>query len=146
MDDAARSIALIEPENPDLVLDFDLEASMDQVWRALTEPALLAAWLAPGAVKPVLGGPIDCELLEAQPPSRLRYAWRGQEGSGLSDTEVCFELAPNTVGGVRLRLTHSGLAPASGVAASAPVVSLAGFRRRPRLTAMLDRSVLKWAA
>jgi uncharacterized protein YndB with AHSA1/START domain len=146
MDDAAPSPTPIESETADLVLDFDLQGSMDQVWNALTDPELLAAWLAPQAVRPALGGPIDCELLESQPPSRLRYAWRGQEGSGLPDSEVCFELAPNTVGGVRLRLTHSGLAPVSAGIGSARVLSLEHFRRPPRPAVMLDRSALKWAA
>jgi uncharacterized protein YndB with AHSA1/START domain len=150
MDDAAAIADPAEDRNeapisaPDLVLDIDLEASMDQVWRAVTEPDLLAAWLAPDAVKPALGGPIDCELLEAEPPSRARYAWRGQEGSGLPETEVCFELTPNSVGGVRLRLTHSGLA--SETATSGRVVSLASVRRRPGPTLAMDRSALKWAA
>src|SRR5262245_29306524 len=70
--------------------DFDLPHAPAKVWRALTEPELLAEWLLPtigfklavGAeftykTKPVGGwdGTVNCRFLEIEPQRRLRYAW-----------------------------------------------------------------------
>ncbi len=61
------------------------------VWRALTEPALLARWLMENDIRPEVGhrftfrappvagwdGVVHCEVLEVDAPRRLRYTWRG---------------------------------------------------------------------
>ncbi|MEH1058461.1 SRPBCC domain-containing protein [Micromonospora sp. CPCC 206171] len=93
-----------------------------KVWRVLTEPDLLARWLMPNDVAPVVGhrftfrteprpaqgfdGVVHCEVLEVDPPRRLRWAWRG----GPLDTEVSWTLAPEGRG-TRLFLEHSGFDP-----------------------------------
>ena len=128
-------------------LDFevDLEAAPDKVWRALTEPDLVAVWLAPQAIGADLGGPIDCRLLEAEPEHFVRYAWRGEGAAGPLETEVLFEIAPIETG-VRLRITHSGFAPAVMLVAAPRVVSLASYRARRGPRSTTCQGGLKWAA
>lgn len=90
------------------------------VWRALTEPALLARWLMPNdfaarvghrftfRTTPALGagfdGVVHCEVLDLQPEALLKISWRG--GPGL-DTTVTWRLVPEGRG-TRLFLTHDG--------------------------------------
>lgn len=98
--------------------DVDLAHRPEKVWRALTEPALMAEWLlptfdfglAPGTIfklksEPVgaWDGVVHCRVLEAEAPHRLRYAWV----VGDIDTVVAFSLAP-TKTGTRLSIVQSG--------------------------------------
>jgi uncharacterized protein YndB with AHSA1/START domain len=107
-----------------LSFEFDLPHAPEKVWRALTEPALLAEWLLPvfdlrlepGAAftfktQPYPGwdGTVDCRILEIDAPRRLTYAWV-VAGMDL-DTVVTFTLAP-TASGSRLSLVQSGFKPA----------------------------------
>jgi len=101
--------------------EFDLPHPPEKVWRALTDPALLAEWLLPvfdlklepGAAflfktQPMPGwdGIVHCRLLEAEAPRKLSYTWV----VGDMDTVVTFTLAP-TASGTRLSLVHSGFKP-----------------------------------
>src|SRR4051812_10793235 len=85
-----------------------------KVWRALTEPALIALWgMRPEGFAPVVGtrfklfgekGPgwrgfVECEVLEAREPSVLRYSWIGNENE--APTHVTFTLTPRA-GGTRV--------------------------------------------
>jgi uncharacterized protein YndB with AHSA1/START domain len=104
-----------------LSFEFDLEHPPERVWRALTDPALLAEWLLPvvglklepGAsftfrTQPMPGwdGTVNCRLLEIEARRKLSYAWV----VGDMDTVVTFTLAP-TASGTRLLLVHSGFKP-----------------------------------
>jgi uncharacterized protein YndB with AHSA1/START domain len=89
----------------------------EQVWRALTEPRAIAAWLMPNDFEPRLGhrfqfrappqggwdGIVNCEVLEIDPPRRLVYTWT----SNMLDTKVAWTLE-RVGGGTRLRLDHTG--------------------------------------
>lgn len=101
--------------------EFDLRHSPEKVWRALTEPELLAEWLLPviglelepGAAftfktQPYPGwdGTVSCRMLEIEPRTKLRYAWTVP----FLDTVVTFTLAP-TESGTRLSLVQSGFRP-----------------------------------
>ena len=110
-----------------IVVDYDLPRSPEVVWRALTEPALLAKWLMENDINPVVGhrfnfraqptpgwdGVVHCEVLEVQPHKLLRYSWKGgsnqiQQGYGSPlDTVVTWTLS-STSFGTRLHLEHSG--------------------------------------
>ena len=95
----------------------DLEASPEKVWRALTVPEFLAAWLMPNTLTETETGErfafdgrrhglpqkIDCEVLTAEPERLLRYRWR--EGDD-ADSIVSFELSPHG-SGTRLRVIHT---------------------------------------
>lgn len=105
-----------------LVFELTLAHSPAKVWRALTEPALLAEWLlpavgfglAPGTeftlqTAPVGGwdGVVRCRLLEVEAPRRIAYAWV----VGDLDTVVTFTLEPAPAGS-RLTIAQSGFGPA----------------------------------
>jgi uncharacterized protein YndB with AHSA1/START domain len=99
--------------------EFDLQHSPHKVWRALTDPVLLAEWLLPvvalelepGAAfafktQPYPGwdGTVNCRMLEIEAQRKLRYTW--VVGDTL-DTVVTFTLTP-TASGTRLSLVQSG--------------------------------------
>lgn len=100
-----------------LSLTFELAHPPQKVWRALTEPELLARWLMKTDLKPQVGrvfqfrrdplphwdGVIDCEILEIEEPRFISYTWRAL---GL-DTVVSFTLE-ETEAGTRLTLEQSG--------------------------------------
>jgi uncharacterized protein YndB with AHSA1/START domain len=104
-----------------LSFEFDLPHPPEKVWRALTEPELLAQWLLPvvglklepGAEftlraqpQPGWDGVVNCRLLDIEPGSKLRYRWV----VGDIDTVVTFALTP-TASGSRLSMVHSGFKP-----------------------------------
>ena len=104
-----------------LELEFDLPHAPEKVWRALSDPVLLAEWLlpvvgfelTPGAAftfrtepRPGWDGVVNCKLLESDSCSRLSYEWC----VGDMHTVVSFTLAP-TASGTRLSLVQSGFEP-----------------------------------
>ncbi len=113
----------------EVIVEADLAEPLEKVWRALTDPDLVGAWLAPAEADS--GPAVEFEILQAEPNERVRYAWREP---GWAASEVEFTLTPTPAGGVRLRVVHS---PA--------VVSLAAVRAR-RGPSMRLQSGLKWAA
>ena len=101
--------------------EFDLPHSPEKVWRALTDPVLLAEWLLPvvdlelerGAAftfraqpQPGWDGIVTCRFLEIEVQRKLRYTWV----VGDMETVVTFTLAPTT-SGTRLSLVQSGFKP-----------------------------------
>jgi len=97
-----------------------------KVWRALTDPALIALWgMRPECFSPVVGtrfkfvakpqpgwrGFVECEVLEAREPSVLRYSWVGNENQ--EPMHVTFTLEPHA-GGTRLTFEHTGFKGAGG--------------------------------
>jgi uncharacterized protein YndB with AHSA1/START domain len=106
-----------------ITFEFDLPHPPEKVWRALTDPALLAEWLlpvlgtrmelAPGAEftfrtdpHPGWDGIVNCRMLEIEPYRKLSYAWTVP----FLDTVVTFTLTP-TPAGTRLDLVQSGFRP-----------------------------------
>jgi uncharacterized protein YndB with AHSA1/START domain len=107
--------------------EFDLRHPPEKVWRALTDPELLAEWLLPvvdlalepGAAftfkaqpQPGWDGIVDCRFLEMEAHRQLSYTWVvGDPGSEFSiDTVVTFTLTP-TASGTRLSIVQSGFRP-----------------------------------
>ena len=99
-------------------LDFDLSHPPEKVWRALTEPALLAEWLLPvvnlklergtaftfkAPPQPGWDGQVSCRLADVERHKRLSYSWV----VGDIDTVVTFTLTP-TPSGTRLSVVQSG--------------------------------------
>jgi uncharacterized protein YndB with AHSA1/START domain len=107
-----------QSQTESLSFEFDLAHSPEKVWRALTEPELLAEWLLPviglklepGAAfmfktQPYPGwdGTVNCRLVEIEAPRKISYTW----SVPFLDTVVTFTLAP-TASGTRLSLVQSG--------------------------------------
>jgi uncharacterized protein YndB with AHSA1/START domain len=97
-------------DSPDAVVtECDLPEAPEKVWKALTAPELLAAWL-PEAV--------DCEILAAEPDRLLCYRWRAgtddKDAVGRPlDSVVTFELTGTASGGTHLRVDHRAVAVAA---------------------------------
>lgn len=120
----------------------------ERVWKALTDPVALEAWLMPNDFVPEIGhqftfrtapapgfdGIVQCQVLALDPPWFLSFSWRG----GPVDTTVCFTLEAVT-GGTKLTLDHRGF---SGVAGRSVGWMLGqGWKRKTRtsLPQTLDR-------
>jgi len=101
-----------------IAFDFDLPHPPEKVWRALTDPVLLAEWLLPvvdlrlepGAgftfktqAYPGWDGTVNCRFLEIEAHRKLSYTWTVP----FLDTVVTFTLTP-TASGTRLTLEQSG--------------------------------------
>ena len=103
--------------------EFDLRHSPEKVWRALTDPVLLAEWLLPVMERelalepgtaftfktqpyPGWDGIVNCRMLEIEAGRKLSYTW----SVPFLDTVVTFTLAP-TASGTRLSVVQSGFTP-----------------------------------
>ena len=126
-----------QPDPSDsLVFECDFDEPPEKVWRALTEPRLLEAWLTTEDAPQSPSG--DREILTAEPHRLVRYRWRdradGPDDSGGSEVHsvVTVELAPCPTGGTHLRLTHGEFTIVSAVPTvfSARVTPITGARRR----------------
>ena len=117
-------------ETQSISMEYDLPHPPAKVWRALTEPELLAAWLMATDMRPLVGhsftvksqptpwwdGMVNCEVLEIDLHKCLRYSWRAGPESSRLDTVVTWILTPTPSGGTRLALEHSGFLPANAFA------------------------------
>ena len=108
-------------QSESISFEFDLHHAPEKVWRALTDPVLLAEWLLPvvglalepGAAftfqtqpYPGWNGRVDCRMLEIEPYRTLRYTW----SVPFLDTVVTFTLTP-TASGTRLSVVQTGFSP-----------------------------------
>ena len=104
-----------------LTFEFDLAHPPEKVWRALTDPALLAQWLLPVVglelergkeftfqtqPHPGWDGTVSCRFVEIEAQQKLSYTW----GVPFLDTVVTFTLTP-TASGTRMTLVQSGFQP-----------------------------------
>ncbi|MEV5891515.1 SRPBCC family protein [Nonomuraea fuscirosea] len=94
-----------------------------KVWRALTEPELVARWLMPNDFKAEVGhrftftttpkkqvgfdGIVYCEVLRIEPEKLLKISW---SDGGSADWTVTWRLEPEGKG-TRLFLDHEGFDP-----------------------------------
>jgi uncharacterized protein YndB with AHSA1/START domain len=123
------------PATQSIVVDYELPKPPRVIWRALTEPPLLAAWLMENDIRPVVGhrftfrappvpgwdGVVHCEVLAVEAEKLLRYSWKGGSsanpgyGSAL-DSLVTWTLRESPSGGTLLHLEHSGFTQANAFA------------------------------
>ena len=84
----------------------------EKVWRVLTQPHLIEAWLTASDFSPVVGhgfqlhfdwGAVDGQVLEVEPGQKLSYTWT----SGELDSVVTWTLTP-TPTGTLLRMEQVG--------------------------------------
>jgi uncharacterized protein YndB with AHSA1/START domain len=100
----------------------DLNTSVQEVFRHLTDPAAMVRWMGQHAtLEPAPGGAFEVDIngvpvrgryLEVDPPRRVVVSWgvAGSTGMPPGATRVEFTLSP-TEGGTRLRLVHRNLPP-----------------------------------
>jgi uncharacterized protein YndB with AHSA1/START domain len=112
----------MSPETRTVVVERELPHPPEKLWRALTQPHLIAEWLmqndfAPAAghrftLKGEWGGVLDCEVLTVEPNRTLAYTWNHAHSDpafALNST-VTFTLTP-TATGTHLRMEQSGFNP-----------------------------------
>jgi uncharacterized protein YndB with AHSA1/START domain len=146
-----------------IALECELPEPPEKVWRALTVPDLLAAWMMPNDIKPEVGSrfafagpdaPIECEILEAEPGRLLRYSWRERPAPGDArnppdsrqdspvgnavgsplDSIVTFTLHRTVSGGTHLRIVHDGFARVAAVAMAGAGCRISLGIRSPKQT------------
>lgn len=76
----------------DVSLDFQINSSIQEVWKALTDSEMLAKWIWDNDFKPIEGhtcqfraepnewwnGIVDVKVLEVDEPNKLSYTWASQ--------------------------------------------------------------------
>jgi uncharacterized protein YndB with AHSA1/START domain len=107
-------------ETLSVVVERDLPYPPEKIWRALTQPHLIAEWLMKNDFKPVVGhhfslrmdpqphwnGVVDCQVLVVEPNKTLSYTW----GAPGLESAVTFTLAPMATG-THLRMEQTGFRP-----------------------------------
>ena len=92
----------------------------EKIWRALTQPHLIEAWLMKNDFVPALNhrfklsgdwGSVDCEVLEIEPNRSLAYTWAAM---GL-DSVVTWTLTPAGAG-THLKVEQTGFQPGQDAA------------------------------
>jgi uncharacterized protein YndB with AHSA1/START domain len=136
----------------DIVRDLYYPHPPERVWRALTDPVLLATWLMETddfvpvrgcrfrfRTKPAPGfdGIVHCEVVEADAPTRLVYTWASGKMRE-HPTTVSWTLQ-HEANGTRLVLRHSGFRGLSGFLLRSMLGSGWGRKLREYLGQVLDR-------
>ncbi len=105
-----------------VVVERDFAHPPEKLWRALTEPHLIADWLMANDFAPSVGhrfnlrgewgGVLDCEVLALEPDRHLSYTWNfaSDDPAFALESTVSFTLTP-IAGGTRLRMEQHGFRP-----------------------------------
>ena len=103
------------PSTRSVVVEREIPFPPDKIWRALTQPHLIEAWLMKNDFKPVVDhrfdlradwGAVACQVLAVEPNKTLSYTWAAH---GL-ESIVTWTLTP-TPTGTQLRMEQSGFRP-----------------------------------
>lgn len=95
-----------------ITIERDIPHPPEKVWRALTQPHLIAEWLMQNNFQPVVGhhfdlradwGSVGCEVLLVEPNKTLSYTWAAH---GL-ESVVTWTLTASR-NGTHLRMEQSG--------------------------------------
>ncbi|MBZ9799340.1 SRPBCC domain-containing protein [Mesorhizobium sp. ES1-4] len=105
-----------------VVVEREISHPPEKLWRALTQPHLIEAWLMKNDFSPVVGhrfnisadwgGVLDCEVLAVEPHRTLSYTWNLSHRDPAFDLRsvVTFTLTP-TPAGTHLRMEQAGFRP-----------------------------------
>lgn len=105
-----------------VVVERELPFPPEKLWRALTQPHLIAEWLMQNDFEPAVGhhfklrgewgGVLDCEVLAIEPTKTLSYTWNfaHQDAAFNMQSVVTFTLTP-TSKGTHLRMEQAGFRP-----------------------------------
>jgi uncharacterized protein YndB with AHSA1/START domain len=106
-------------ETRSVVVEREMPHPPEKLWRALTQPHLIAEWLMKNDFAPVVGhrfnlrgewgGVLDCEVLVVEPNKALAYTWNHVHDDAAFNLQsvVTFTLTP-TAAGTRLRMEQTG--------------------------------------
>ncbi|GAB3798819.1 SRPBCC family protein [Micromonospora zhanjiangensis] len=125
-----------------------------KVWRALTEPELIARWLMPGDFRLEVGhrytmrglavpatgfsGTVRAEVLAFEPERMLRLGWRDADPAPGAQVDWTITWTLRAEGrGTRLFVVHEGFDPDNPVQQRARQIMSGGWRSRV-LTALRD--------
>jgi uncharacterized protein YndB with AHSA1/START domain len=95
-----------------VIVERNLAFPPERIWRALTQPHLIAEWLMKSDFAPVVDhrfkftadwGAVDCQVMTVEPNKTLAYSWAAY---GL-ESVVTWTLTP-TGTGTHLRMEQSG--------------------------------------
>jgi len=98
-----------------VIVERNIAFPPEKLWRALTQPHLIEAWLMKNDFVPVVDhrfslradwGAVDCQVLVVEPNKTLSYTWAAH---GL-ESVVTWTLTP-TGTGTHLRMEQSGFRP-----------------------------------
>jgi uncharacterized protein YndB with AHSA1/START domain len=113
---------MISGETRSVVVERDFPYPPGTIWRALTQPQLIAEWLMQNDFALAIGhrfnlrgewgGVLDCEVLAIEPHRMLSYSWNYAHSDPAFDLNsvVTFTLTP-TGTGTRLRMEQEGFRP-----------------------------------
>jgi uncharacterized protein YndB with AHSA1/START domain len=105
-----------------VVVEREIAHPPEKLWRALTQPHLIAEWLMKNDFAPSVGhrfelrgewgGVLDCEVLVVEPQKRLAYTWNfaSDDPAFSLESVVTFTLTP-TAEGTHLRMEQAGFRP-----------------------------------
>jgi uncharacterized protein YndB with AHSA1/START domain len=102
-------------ETRTVIVEREFAHPPEKLWRALTQPHLIAEWLMANDFAPQLDhrfkleadwGVVDCQVVTIEPHRTLAYSWAAL---GL-DSVVTWTLTP-TAAGTHLRMEQTGFGP-----------------------------------
>lgn len=102
-------------ETRSVVVEREIPHPPARIWRALTQPHLIAEWLMRNDFEPVVGhrfglrgdwGAVDCQVQTVEPNRTLSYTWDAMDLRSV----VTWTLTP-TSAGTLLRMEQSGFQP-----------------------------------
>ena len=109
-------------ETRSVIVEREIPHPPEKIWRALTQPHLIAEWLMKNDFKPAVGhrfnlrgdwgGALDCEVLVIEPNNTLSYTWNFTHEDAAYDLKsvVTFTLTPTSTGTL-LRMEQVGFRP-----------------------------------
>ena len=105
-----------------VVVEREIPHPPEKIWRALTQPHLIAEWLMKNDFQPIpghrfnlrgdWGGVLDCEVLTIEPYTTMSYTWNfAHEDAAFNlQSVVTFTLTPSGTGTL-LRVEQVGFGP-----------------------------------
>ncbi|HEX7727268.1 MAG TPA: SRPBCC domain-containing protein [Rhizomicrobium sp.] len=113
-----------KPDTLSVVIEREFSHQPEKIWRALTQPHLIAEWLMKNDFAPAVGhrfnfrenylpnGKLDCEVLTVEPNKLLSYTWGSTSDNPAFAVQnvVTFTLTP-TATGTHLRVEQAGFRP-----------------------------------
>jgi uncharacterized protein YndB with AHSA1/START domain len=107
-----------------VVVEREFAFPPDKIWRAITQPHLIAEWLMQNDFKAVVGHRfnlrneprpdvnivLDCQVLAVEPNKTLSYTWNFDDAANGLTSVVTFTLTATRTG-TRLRMEQTGFGP-----------------------------------